>query len=44
MSVGFAFSLGHSSVVILAGILVVSAPPLVGQFMEDGTPETWCWG
>ena len=37
VSVGFAFSLGHSSVVILAGILVVGGAALVGQFMEDGT-------
>ena len=37
VSVGFAFSLGHSSVVILAGILVVGGAAVVGQFMEDGT-------
>jgi high-affinity nickel-transport protein len=37
VSVGFAFSLGHSSVVILAGILLVSGASLVGQFMTDGT-------
>ncbi len=37
VSVGFAFSLGHSSVVILAGVLVVAGAALVGQFMEDGT-------
>ncbi|WP_164203451.1 HoxN/HupN/NixA family nickel/cobalt transporter [[Micrococcus luteus] ATCC 49442] len=37
VSVGFAFSLGHSSVVILAGILVVAGASLVGQFMEDGS-------
>lgn len=37
VSVGFAFSLGHSSVVILAGVLVVAGATLVGQFMEDGT-------
>ncbi|CAH0237190.1 High-affinity nickel transport protein [Arthrobacter sp. Bi83] len=37
VSVGFAFSLGHSSVVILAGILVVGGAAMVGQFMEDGT-------
>jgi high-affinity nickel-transport protein len=35
--VGFAFSLGHSSVVVLAGLLVVAGATLVGQFMEDGT-------
>ena len=37
VSVGFAFSLGHSSVVILAGLLVVGGATLIGQFMEDGT-------
>lgn len=37
VSVGFAFSLGHSSVVILAGLLVVAGATLIGQFMEDGT-------
>jgi high-affinity nickel-transport protein len=37
VSVGFAFSLGHSSVVILAGVLVVGGAAMVGQFMEDGT-------
>jgi high-affinity nickel-transport protein len=37
VSVGFAFSLGHSSVVILAGILVVAGATMVGQFMEDGS-------
>jgi high-affinity nickel-transport protein len=37
VSVGFAFSLGHSSVVILAGALVVGGAAMVGQFMEDGT-------
>jgi len=37
VSVGFAFSLGHSSVVILAGTLVVGGAALVGQFMEGGT-------
>jgi high-affinity nickel-transport protein len=37
VSVGFAFSLGHSSVVILAGTLVVGGAALVGQFMEEGT-------
>ncbi|MDQ0680455.1 high-affinity nickel-transport protein [Arthrobacter pascens] len=36
-SVGFAFSLGHSSVVILAGVLVVCGATMVGQFMEDGS-------
>lgn len=37
VSVGFAFSLGHSSVVILAGVLVVAGATMVGQFMEDGS-------
>lgn len=37
VSVGFAFSLGHSSVVILAGLLVTAGATLIGQFMEDGT-------
>ena len=37
VSVGFAFSLGHSSVVILAGVMVVGGAGLVGQLMEDGT-------
>ncbi|OFI39334.1 nickel transporter [Arthrobacter sp. SW1] len=37
VSVGFAFSLGHSSVVVLAGVLLVAGAGMVGQFMEDGT-------
>ncbi|MGO4187950.1 HoxN/HupN/NixA family nickel/cobalt transporter [Pseudarthrobacter sp. TAF60_1] len=37
VSVGFAFSLGHSSVVVLAGLLVVSGVALAGQLMETGT-------
>lgn len=37
VSVGFAFSLGHSSVVILAGVLVVAGATVVGEFMEDGS-------
>lgn len=37
VSVGFAFSLGHSSVVVLAGLLVVSGAALAGQLMETGT-------
>jgi high-affinity nickel-transport protein len=37
VSVGFAFSLGHSSVVILAGVLVVGGAAIVGQLMEDGS-------
>jgi high-affinity nickel-transport protein len=37
VSVGFAFSLGHSSVVMLAGLLVLSGVALVGQLMEAGS-------
>ncbi|MEV4989178.1 HoxN/HupN/NixA family nickel/cobalt transporter [Pseudarthrobacter sp. LMD1-1-1.1] len=37
VSVGFAFSLGHSSVVTLAGVLVIAGASLVGGLMEDGT-------
>lgn len=37
VSVGFAFSLGHSSVVILAGVMVIGGASLVGQLMKDGT-------
>lgn len=37
VSVGFAFSLGHSSVVILAGVLLVGGAAVVGQFMQDGS-------
>lgn len=37
VSVGFAFSLGHSSVVVLAGTLVIAGASVVGRFMEDGT-------
>lgn len=37
VSVGFAFSLGHSSVVVLAGLLVVSGVALAGKLMEAGT-------
>ena len=35
---GFAFSLGHSSVVVLAGVLVVAGASLVGNVMVEGTP------
>ncbi|GAA2135885.1 high-affinity nickel-transport protein [Arthrobacter sp. TE12231] len=38
VSVGFAFSLGHSSVVVLAGVLVVAGASLVGSFMAEGSP------
>src|SRR4029453_5701382 len=37
VSVGFAFSLGHSSVVILAGTLVMAGASMMGGFMEEGT-------
>ncbi|TLM88020.1 HoxN/HupN/NixA family nickel/cobalt transporter [Pseudarthrobacter sp. NamE5] len=37
VSVGFAFSLGHSSVVALAGVLVIAGAAVVGQFMQEGT-------
>jgi nickel/cobalt transporter (NiCoT) family protein len=37
VSVGFSFSLGHSSVVTLAGVLVVAGAAVVGEFMQDGS-------
>jgi high-affinity nickel-transport protein len=37
VSVGFAFSLGHSSVVTLAGVLVIAGAAAVGEFMQDGS-------
>jgi nickel/cobalt transporter (NiCoT) family protein len=37
VSVGFAFSLGHSSVVTLAGALVIAGAAMVGEFMQDGS-------
>jgi high-affinity nickel-transport protein len=37
VSVGFTFSLGHSSVVVLAGVLVLAGASLVGNFMAEGT-------
>ncbi|MEO8221421.1 MAG: nickel transporter [Specibacter sp.] len=37
VSVGFAFSMGHSSVVMLAGILVVSGAGLMGALLDDGS-------
>jgi high-affinity nickel-transport protein len=37
VSVGFAFSLGHSSVVVLAGVLVVAGAAFVRHFMVDGS-------
>lgn len=38
VSVGFAFSLGHSSVVVVAGVLVVAGVSAVGSFITEGTP------
>ncbi|MGF9649644.1 nickel transporter [Pseudarthrobacter oxydans] len=35
VSVGFAFSLGHSSVVTLAGVLVIAGATAIGGFMQD---------
>ncbi|HET7138676.1 MAG TPA: nickel transporter [Arthrobacter sp.] len=37
VSVGFAFSLGHSSVVILAGVLVVAGATALGDLMQEGS-------
>ncbi|MCU1567628.1 MAG: nickel transporter [Pseudarthrobacter sp.] len=37
VSVGFAFSLGHSSVVTLAGVLVIAGTAVVGEVMQDGS-------
>lgn len=37
VSVGFAFSLGHSSVVTLAGVLVIAGAAAVAEYMQDGT-------
>lgn len=37
VSVGFAFSLGHSSVVTLAGVLVIAGAAVVGEFMAEGS-------
>ncbi|NVN00564.1 HoxN/HupN/NixA family nickel/cobalt transporter [Arthrobacter sp. SDTb3-6] len=37
VSVGFAFSLGHSSVVMLAGILVVSGAGIMATVLRDGS-------
>lgn len=37
VSVGFAFSLGHSSVVVLAGALLVAGASLVGGLMTEGS-------
>lgn len=37
VSVGFAFSMGHSSVVILAGVLVVSGAGIMGSVLTEGS-------
>ena len=37
VSVGFAFSLGHSSVVTLAGVLVIAGASMAGGLMQDGS-------
>ncbi|ADX71594.1 high-affinity nickel-transporter, HoxN/HupN/NixA family [Pseudarthrobacter phenanthrenivorans Sphe3] len=37
VSVGFAFSLGHSSVVTLAGVLVLAGAAEVGEYMAEGS-------
>jgi high-affinity nickel-transport protein len=37
VSVGFAFSMGHSSVVMLAGILVVSGAGIMGAVLQEGS-------
>lgn len=44
VSVGFAFSLGHSSVVVLAGVLVVSGAAMAGHLMDAGTTENQALG
>lgn len=40
VSTGFAFSLGHSSVVTLAGLLLVTGATLMGRLMEADTTES----
>ncbi|PTT70245.1 HoxN/HupN/NixA family nickel/cobalt transporter [Arthrobacter sp. HMWF013] len=37
VSVGFAFSLGHSSVVILAGVLVIAGAGVMGELVREGS-------
>ncbi|WP_426227202.1 HoxN/HupN/NixA family nickel/cobalt transporter [Pseudarthrobacter sp. DSP2-3-2b1] len=37
VSVGFAFSLGHSSVVILAGFLVIAGAGVMGELVREGS-------
>lgn len=43
-SVGLAFSMGHSSVVILAGILVVAGATFVSSFISEGTASNTTLG
>jgi nickel/cobalt transporter (NiCoT) family protein len=38
VSVGFAFSLGHSSIVMIAGILLVSGAAVMATALDDGSP------
>jgi high-affinity nickel-transport protein len=44
VSVGFAFSLGHSSVVTLAGVLVIAGAAVVGDAMQDGSAGNLVFG
>lgn len=37
VSVGFAFSMGHSSVVLLAGVLVVTGAGIMGAVLQEGS-------
>jgi high-affinity nickel-transport protein len=37
VSVGFAFSLGHSSVVVLAGVLVIAGVGVMGELVKEGS-------
>lgn len=37
VSVGFAFSLGHSSVVVLAGVLVIAGAGVMGELVKEGS-------
>ncbi|GLB67662.1 HoxN/HupN/NixA family nickel/cobalt transporter [Arthrobacter mangrovi] len=44
VSVGFAFSLGHSSIVLVAGILVVSGAAVMATVLDDGSPVNTALG
>lgn len=44
VSVGFAFSLGHSSIVLIAGILVVSGAAVMATALDDGSPVNTALG